>query len=72
MDHRSRAYAKGLPQSLAALTNDAVSMVPCQTSFGYLPVTNRDVAARNDEALSLLMAGRGNLSARSDTCAQRV
>lgn len=56
MGHPSRAYAEGLPQSLAGLTKDAVSMVPCQTSLRYLPVTNRDVAARNGETLSLLMA----------------
>lgn len=47
-------------------------MVPCQTSFRSLRVTNRDVVARIDKALSLLMVRRGKLSARSDICAQRV
>ena len=47
-DH-CRAYVRGLPQNLAALTNAAASLVR------YLPVANRHFAARTDEAFQLIL-----------------
>ena len=54
-EDRCRAYVRKLPQNLAALTNAAVSMVRCRTSFRYLPVANRHFAARTDEAFQLIL-----------------
>ena len=49
-------YVRDLPRNLACLTNTAISIIRCQTGFRYVPEANRHFAARQQEALDLLVA----------------
>jgi len=44
-----------LPQNLAGLTNAAISLNRCRTSFPYLPFAKRRFADGPDEALQLIL-----------------
>ena len=54
-EDRCRVYVRDLPRNLACLTNAAISIIRCQTGFRYVPEANRHFAARQQEALDLLL-----------------
>ena len=51
----SRGPPGELPRNLACLTNAAISIIPCQSGFDYIPEAIRHYAARPQEALELLL-----------------
>ncbi len=54
-EDRCRVYVRDLPRNLATLSNTAISIIRCRTRFRYVPVANRHFAARQQEALDLLL-----------------
>ena len=54
-EDRCRVYVRDLPRNLACLSNTAISLIRCQTRFRYIPEANRHYAARQQEALELLL-----------------
>ena len=54
-EDRCQAYVRGMPQNLVRLTNAAVSLIRCRTSFRHLPPANRHFAARTDGTPQLIL-----------------
>jgi len=45
-----------LPRNLACLTNEAISIIRCQSGFAYVPQANRDAVGRKARRVSLAVS----------------